>query len=153
MAKINVRLRDYSDEYTSTGLDVADMAGVTTWDTLTGKADTLVTHVEAHTIGQVVDVYGQQDTQAENDARPASAFAQREMGFRFYLRDSVNQKLSYFTIGTADLAIGSVQAGSDLLDLTAAPTAAFVTWIEANVLSQDGNAVTVERAKVVGRNS
>lgn len=153
MGKIQVQLRDYSDEYTSTGINVADMAGVSTWDVMTGLADAFVTHVEAHALGTVVDVYGQQDTQAENDARPANAFAQRELGMRFYVRDQSTQKLHYFTIGTADLGIGSVVAGSDELDLTAAPTAAFKTWIDANLLSPDGNAVVLERAVIVGRNS
>jgi len=75
------------------------------------------------------------------------------LGLRFYLRDTVNPELGYFTLGTADMAIGSIVAGQDELDLSAAPTAAFVTWIEANVLSRDENPVTVERAIVVGRNS
>lgn len=153
MAKINVQLRDYSDEYTVTGIEVADMTSVAGWDTIDALADAFVGHVEAHTIGTVVRASETQLTQAENDARPASAFAQRELGLRFYLRDTSNSKLGYFTLGTADLAIGSVVAGKDELDLTAAPTASFVSWIESNVLSADGNAVTVERAVIVGRNS
>ena len=94
-----------------------------------------------------------QETEPEDDQRPASAYADRELGFRFYLRDDVNSRLNSFTIPCADKAIGSVVAGKDELDLTAEPTASFVTFLEANVLSRDGNAVTVERAIVVGRNS
>ncbi len=152
--RVNVRLRDYSDEYTSLGLNIADIDGVTRlWTDADADADALVSHIEAHSIGTVVIAGVSQDTQAENDARPADPFAQRELGLRFYVRDTVNQELAYFTIGTADLNIGSVVAGKDELDLTAAPTAAFVTFLEGNMLSRDGNAVTVERAVIVGRNS
>lgn len=154
MARLVTRLRDYSDEYTTMSVNIADLDAIGTWDAQTGKASALEGHIAAHALGTVVTHQVSQVTDDNpDDSRPASAFAQREIGFRFYLRDTVNDKLGYFTIGTADLAIGSVQAGTDLLDLTAAPTAAFVTWIEANVLSEDGNAVTVERALVVGRNS
>lgn len=153
MAQIRVQLRDASDEYSSTGINVADMDAVAGWETIDGLADAFVTHVQAHALGTVVQAYEQQDTQVRNDVRPADPFAQRELGFRFYLRDQANQKLGYFTIGTADLDIGSYTMGSDTLDLSAEPTASFVTWLEANVLSQDGNAVVVEYAKVVGRNS
>ena len=152
--RLTVKLRDYSDEYTLTGINVADIDGIVRlWTTSTGEADDLVTHLEAHSLGTVATVQATQATQAENDVRPADPFDQREYGFRFYLRDSVNNELGYFTIGTADLDIGSVVAGQDNLDLSAAPTAAFVTWLEANALSRDGNAVVVERAIVVGRNS
>lgn len=153
MAKISLRLRDYSDEYTSVGVNIADLADIGTWDAQNAKADAFQGHVEAHALGTVVVHSVSQETMDKNDARPASAIAQRESGFRFYVRDSVNDKLGYFTVGTADLTIASVQAGTDLLDLTAEPTASFVTWLEANVISEDGNAVTVERAKIVGRNS
>jgi len=153
MGKITARIRDYSDEYTLTGIDVADLVALDVWSLADGLADAFVGHVEAHSIGTVVEAGYKQDTQADDDSRPAAPFAQRELGFRFYLRDNVNSELGYFTIGTADLAIGSVVAGQDELDLTAAPTASFVSWIETNALSRDGNAVTVERAIVVGRNS
>lgn len=152
--KAVIRIRDASDEYTFASFNIDDIDGVVrTWVEADGDADTLVTHIQAHTIGTVASAYVSQATQADDETRPANNFAQRELGLRFFLRDSVNQELGYFTLGTADLSIGSVVAGSDDLDLTAAPTAAFVSWIEANVLSRDGNAVTVERAKIVGRNS
>jgi len=154
MAKISLKIRDYSDEYTVMGINVADIDGVTrTWVTVDGEANDLNGHVAAHSLGTIATEKVTQDSAAESDTRPTDPFAQREYGFRFYLRDDVNSEVGYFTIGTADLDIGSVVAGSDELDLTASPTAAFVTWLEANALSRDGNAVTVERAVIVGRNS
>jgi len=152
--KVNIRIRDASDEYTFSSFQIADIDGVTrTWVEADGDADTLVGHIQAHTIGTVASAGVSQATQADDETRPSDNFAQRELGLRFYLRDQTTQELGYFTLGTADLDIGSVVAGKDELDLSASPTAAFVTWLEANVLSRDGNAVVVEKAMIVGRNS
>lgn len=153
MAKILLNLRDYSDEYSGVSVNVADLTGVQTWGTIDDLANAFRGHIEAHSVGTVVTEKASQETAPANDVRPASSWAQRELGIRFYLRDEVNQELTFFTIPTADLAIGSILAGQDELDITAAPTAAFVTWLEANALSRDMNAVTVERAVVVGRAS
>jgi hypothetical protein len=153
MAKIAFTIRDYSDELSNSFVRVGDLATLDTWSNANTLGDDLATHIEAHTIGTLKSVTYGQETQALDDTRPASAFAQREMGFRVFLTDDVNFQKSYFTIPCADLAIGSVVAGQDELDLTAAPTAALVTWVEANVLSADGNAVTVDRIVIVGRSS
>ena len=152
--KIRFRVRDYSDEYSGSGVLVPDLNTVDSlWADADALADALAAHIQAHSIGTLVSVYAQQDTQAENDARPANAFAQRELAFRFYLRDSVTGDLGQFTVPAADLGIASYTAGTDLLDLSAEPTASFVTWLETNAQSGDGNAVVVEKALVVGRNS
>jgi hypothetical protein len=153
MGTLTFTLRDYSDELTIGAVRVADQAGIDVWSVVDGLGDALNTHVAAHSTGTVTKLEYRQGTQSENDIRPADPWAQREIGFRFYLTDDVNFQKSFFTIGTADLDIGSVVAGQDELDLTAAPTAAFVAWIEANVLSADGNAVTVDRAVIIGRSS
>ena len=153
MGKLLLNLRDYSDEYTATSIAVGELVGTDVWSLATGLTDAFVGHVEAHSIGTVVTAAYKQSTQADDDSRPSDAWAQRELGFRFYVRDDVTSELGYFTVGTADLDIGSVVAGSDELDLTASPTAAFVSWLETNAKSRDGNAITVERAIIVGRNS
>lgn len=154
MARLNVSFRDYSDEYGNMAVTLADIDGVTRlWTTIDGEADGLVGHLEAHSLGTVKSARVAQDTQAENDTRPADPFAQREIGFRVYIRDNTTQELGYFTIPCADLDIGSVVAGKDELDLSASPTAGLVTYLETNVLSRDGNAITVERIVTVGRNN
>ena len=152
MANISARVRDYSDEYSNATIRVAD-AVVQTWDLLEGVADEFNTYVDALSLGTVASMTRSQETQASNDSRPASPFAQRETGFRFFLRDTTNDDRTYFTIPAADLAIDAVVAGKDELDLSAASVSGFVTWIEANVLSKQGNAVVVERAVIVGRSN
>lgn len=153
MARLTFSVRDYSDELGNSAVRVADMTAITTWDSADTLGDALLTHLNAHSIGTVKTVNWVQETNPENDVRPADPFAQREIGFRVFLTDDTNFQKSYFTIPCADLDIGSVVAGQDELDLGAAPTAAFVTWIEANVESADGNPVTVDRIVIVGRSS
>ena len=153
-AKVQVRIKDASDEYTGVGFRHADIDDVTvTFSDVETFAGTLVGHIEAHSLGTVAQVYASQDTQARDETRPSDNFAQRELGYRFYYTDNTTQESGSFTIGTADLDIASYLPGSDALDLTASPTAAMVTFLEANVLSRDGNAITIDRAIVVGRNS
>jgi hypothetical protein len=153
MARIAFTIRDYSDELTSGAVRVDDQESADVWSAALALTQALETHVEAHSIGTLKTVLWNQEGAAEDDTRPASPWAQRELGFRVFMTDNTNFQKSYFTIGCADLTIGSVVEGSDELDLTENPTAAMVTWIEANVLSADGNAVTVDRIVIVGRSS
>lgn len=153
MAKILLQLKDFSDEKSGVSINIADLADIGTWDAQEAKADAFATHVAAHSRGTIVVHAVKQDTQASDNTRPADPLAQREAGIRFYLRDNVTDELSYFTIGTGDWAVASNTPGNDLLDLSVEPTAAFVTWLEANAVSDRGNPVTVERALTVGRNA
>lgn len=153
MGKVNVRVRDYSDEYSTVGVNVADAADIDAWSVPGGLADAFAAHVQALSIGTVAFAHYKQDTQPSNDVRPASSWAQRELGIRTYIKDTVNEKLGTITIPAADLASVPTIAGTDLIDPGQAPYSTYVTWVEANVLSNDGNPVTVERSIVVGRNS
>jgi hypothetical protein len=153
MARLSFSVRDYSDEISNSAITLADLTALGTWDAADTLGDAFLTHLDAHSLGTVKNMYWVQATNPENDVRPASAFAQRELGFRVFLTDDVNFQKSYFTIPCADLAIGSVVAGQDELDLTESPTAAMVTWLEANLESADGNTVTVDRIVIVGRSS
>lgn len=84
---------------------------------------------------------------------PASPWAQRELGVRVFFIDDVNGEKGHFTIPGPDLANLAVQTSTDVLDITGTLEAAFVTAFEADALSRDGNAVTVQRLVVVGRRS
>ena len=83
----------------------------------------------------------------------ASQWAQREVGLRIHVSDNVNGESGYFTIACPDLGTLSLDTAGDVLLADASVMAALVTQIETNVLSRDGNAVTVVRATIVGRNN
>lgn len=91
------------------------------------------------------------DTLSSGEDIPTSPWAQRELGVRVFYVDDVNGDKAHFTIPGPDLANLDVVAGTDVLDLTGTLEAALVTAFEANVVSRDGNAVSITRMVIVGR--
>lgn len=152
MTKASFSIRDYSDEYTSTQLNIPDLTSANYDATITSVA-ALQTAIAAVTLGNITRVNLDVDTGlAGADDRPASPFAQRELGIRFFYQDDVNGQKYNFTVGCADLAIVA-QGGTDDVDLTLSLVAAIKTAFEALIVSPDGNAVTINRGQVVGRKS
>lgn len=66
--------------------------------------------------------------------------------------DDVTGKAYEVTIGTLDLLNAGIIAGTESIDLTAVPGSDLKTAFEAIVASPDGNAVTLQSARQVGRN-
>jgi hypothetical protein len=55
-------------------------------------------------------------------------------------------------IPTADILLWGIPAGSEDVDLSTPAVATLVTELEAHVISDQGNAITVQRGMKVGRN-
>lgn len=77
--------------------------------------------------------------------------AMREIKARFTYRDTVNARLGSFEVPTFDSASYASQ-GTDVIDLTQADLAAFVSAVESSTVSRDGNGIQIVSAEVVGRN-
>lgn len=82
---------------------------------------------------------------------PVDPNAQRERKALVTYRDTVNGKTYRTEIPTFSM-VGTV-AGTDVIDLTQADWANFVSEFEANFVSELGNAIQVVSAKHVGRAS
>lgn len=82
---------------------------------------------------------------------PTDASAQRERKVRIVYRDTVTTELGAIEIPTADYDALATQ-GTDVVDITAGAMATFVTALENNAVSRDGNAIQVVSAQLVGRN-
>jgi len=150
MATINIRIRDYSDEYSSVQANVTDLNMVDdTWANADGIVQGLWDAVGNITLGTLVESSFRQTADTAADERPASPYAQRELAARFFFQNAAGDG-GYISVPAPDLANLDVLAGTDLLDLEDTEAAALVTWIEANV-QVDGEAVTVDRAVIVGR--
>lgn len=152
MGLLTARFRDFSDEYSHMSVQVADLTGPDVWSVITGLGNGLETAAEALSLGTLVAVNYRQGAIAEDDTRPASQFAQRETGLRFFYSDNADGSKYNITLPAPDLAIVATP-GTDDVDLSITEVAAMVTWLEANVISPNGGAVTVDRAVIVGRNS
>lgn len=81
---------------------------------------------------------------------PSDPTAQREIKARFTYRDTVTGELGSFELPTADLNV-LAQQGTDVIDLEEVAVAAFVTAVEANAFSRDGNAIEIVSGQIVGR--
>lgn len=152
MTKLNFTIRDYSDEKSNFGLYIPDV-DETNWIATNTAVAAINTAIAALTIGNITRVNFDHETGlAGADSRPSSPWAQRELGVRFFYVDDVTSDKYNFTLPCPDLLlIGN--PGTDDLDLTLSILAAIVTAVEALAVSPDGNAITIERAKVVGRRS
>lgn len=86
-------------------------------------------------------------------AVPVATEAQREIKWRVDIVDATADPLGDWSveIGGADTAL--LVPNTDDLDLTAGAGLALKTAIEANCVSRTGNAVILESAKLVGRNT
>lgn len=118
-------------------------------NTLTNAA-ALQTDVEAVTNASLQSRTEIEQVVVVSSVPAASQWSQVELGLRIHVSDSVNNETGYFTIPSPDLDALTLDADEvELAD--AGVMAALVTEIETNVLSRDGNAVTVTRAEIVGR--
>lgn len=151
--KANFTYRDYGSEIGSLSMHVAEIAaGGANYDAVVAQIAAIESEIIAITLCTAAGGNLNQQLEADSDSVPASAFAQRELGLRVFLTDDVNGRKSHFTIPGPDLANLTIFDGTDLVDLVDGGVMAdLVTSVEAGALSQDLNAVTVQRAVIVGR--
>ena len=152
MTKLGFSVRDYSDEYSSTTLNIPDVTAANFDATIT-SINGINTAIDALTLVNITRVDLALETGlAGADIRPSNPFAQREIGLRFFYQDTVNGQKYNFTVPCADLSLVA-QAGTDDVDLTLSIVAPVVTSIEALIVSPDGNPIVINRGQVVGRKS
>lgn len=152
MARITVRIRDYSDEYTNFSVPVTDLDGTDVWTVASGLASGIDSALAGAIRGTVVSITFSQGGVAEDDSRPASSEAAREQALRLFYRDDVDGNRGTISIGTVDWG-ALAQPATDLVPLDHAEVAPLVTWFEANMLSVSGNPITIESAALVGRSN
>lgn len=145
--------RDRGDEIGTLMLHFEQIAGDgTNWAALLTAINGLSTDLMAITLCTDAG-FGYQDLiGGDSDSTPTENFAQREVGLRVFLVDDVNGRKSHFTIPGPDLDALTILQGSDMVELADASVVAdLVTSLEADCLSVDANAITVQRAVIVGR--
>lgn len=147
MAFVNVPFVDYSNESSTASIRVADAI---TDANITAIFNAIVGVTLGNAQKSVLATSIDKD--AGTPGAAANAFAQREIKWLVRYTDTVTGKKYRCELPTADLAL--VVAGSDQMDVgvgTAGET--LVNALEANGLSQDGNAITIDSIQFVGRNT
>jgi hypothetical protein len=106
--------------------------------------------IAAVTIGELQKATLISDDAIVSSDNAASVWAQVELGLRIRVADTVNGESGYYTIPCPDMdALTILNDQVTLAD--GGVMAALVTEFEANVLSRDGNVISVTGAEVVGR--
>jgi hypothetical protein len=83
---------------------------------------------------------------------PATVTAQREEAIRVKYRDAVNGRYGHFTVPGPKTTFYP-PTGSDVVPLDNVIFAAFITVLEANLLSRDGNAISIVEGRYIGRSN
>lgn len=111
-----------------------------------GEAEALADAIEAITLATRVyrDFVANRD-EVSPPVAAANPFAQTNVQWVLFYTDNVNGREARTRVPCADLSlVGGIVAGTPFLDLAGTEGAALKTAFEAYVLSEDGNAVTLQ---------
>lgn len=150
-SKLSFNIIDYSDEYSKCEFNIVDVDELS-WVAEHVKIATLQAAVAGVTIGNIAYRTLVAYKTHVDDSRPSDKSAQREMGLRLFMKDTVTGEKTHVTIPAPDLDI-LAPGGSDSVDLTISVAAALVGAIEAMIVSKMGNPVTIYKGIIVGRNN
>lgn len=150
--KVTQTMIDHSGEPTRTsfwtGGEVADDYTVNLTD-----ANDVQTGIAALTLCNFVNLTGQIPIESDVPVLPGSENAQREQALLITYADAVNGKKYHMSIPGIDRNLVA-QAGTDVVDIVSnVAMAAFVVIMEANMVSELGNAIEVVAARLVGRSN
>lgn len=145
---VDFNFRDFSDEYSRVKFRIASL-DETNWVSQNVLLATLRASVNAISLGNLAYETLSQKEHVD-DSRPSDANAQREMGLRLFMQDTVTGKKSHVTIPAPDLA-AIAPGGDDSVDMTLSVAATLISAIEAVIVSELGNPMSVYRGEIVGR--
>lgn len=153
MGQVTFTLRDRSDEYSAVQFPIAEPAGDgSDYTAVLADVAGIQAAIGALTLCNIAKRSMAVNQVAVDDERPASPYAQREIGLRLFWQETGGLfRKGHLTIAGPDLALIETP-GSDLVDLagvTAVNT--LVGLLEAFMLSPNGQNVEFYRGVIVGR--
>lgn len=153
-SRVVFSIRDFSDEYSSVAFRITDiLPDGSNYAALRTEVVALHAALEAVSNGNVAKQTIIAEDDLLNDTRPISPYAQRELKWLVQYQDTVSMKKYTFTIPCALLTLMS-DGGDDYADIVGITAwATLVTWLENWMQSPEGNAISVNRVSVVGRNT
>lgn len=150
MSRVTLSGLDASGEGTSTSFHLTDLTAgnFTAQGVILAAAQAAIQGVsliayEGATYPAMVD--------PRENTKPADQYAQREIKWLVQFTDNVTQAKEEFEIGGANLTL--LVDGTEFMDLSGGAGAALQTFVNTNVKSKAGNAVTLQQVKHVGRAS
>lgn len=150
--EVSFSVRDYSNEVSSHRIDIADLTSAN-FDTYVGASGLVPDYYDALNAIVLGNISRERITARNiliSSAPAGSVYAQVELKWQLTYTDAVTGKQWQREIPTPDLTL--LVAGTDLMNITAGAGLAYKTAFEAVAVSPDGNAVTLNSVRVVGRN-
>jgi hypothetical protein len=152
-SELTFTLIDHSGEKTRTKVYLEELAGDgSNWDDILVSEGLLRTALLLTTdcteVGSSVAI----PIHTGAGTPPATATAQREIAIRVKARDAVNGRYSHFTVSGPKTTFYP-PAGTDVVPLDNVIFDAFITVLEANLVSRDGNAINIVEGRLIGRNN
>ena len=148
-SKISFTVRDHSDELSAVAFSIPNVDDQN-WVVTNTRIGALQLALAAATTGNIAFRTLTAYRQIIDDSRPANPYAQRETGLRLFYLDNVTGKKYHLTIPTPDLSVMS-QGGTDLIDLTGSLADPIVAAMQALMVSENGNPITVYKGLIIGR--
>lgn len=142
--------KDYSNEKSTMQYNIGPITALTIAGFLT-QNDTFLDTVQALSLGALQQTSWTGDITKYSGAAPTDLNAQRERKWRVDFEDTVNLTPGHFEIPIA-LITGQLIVGTDKANLTTTEWAALIAAAEALLKSDDGNAINILGATLVGRN-
>lgn len=146
---------DFSRERSSITLHVAE-ADMALPDAVSGTSGTPAGDILGTLTAMSAGVFVSRKAVAINKIAitpPTDADAQREKKFLVSYSDNVTLRLYNFEVPCARTDTDAwFKPNTDELNLLIAPMTAWKTTFQANILSPDGNAITIQNITLVGRN-
>lgn len=147
----NVQIRDASNEVSTTSLNFGAITIISLPGLLTqwGNFKTTLGNIIKGILGKEQLVMD--STVLSNDV-PVDSTAQVELKFQFSYEGNTSKKKYRFEVATPDT--DKLVPGTDLVDMTDADVAAFVTAVEtlAKTPDDDTEGITILSGRLVGRN-
>ena len=156
-SRIAFNMIDHSGEPTATKLWVEALDN-SNFDELfaavTGKVSLLQAALFLTTDCEHVSTHLSHQSDQGTGVPPTTVTAQREIAVRVTYRDTVNGRVGHFTVpGPKTTMYPPTGVKDDIIPLDNVILAALIVVIELNAVSEDGNAIEVTQARLIGRNS
>lgn len=152
MSELVATFIDVSGEKSTATLNMNDQGGSVTITDIASLVTTAETALNGVSLATLFSVAFRQQFVDDPATLPASPYAQREAGMRFFYHSNVTGKKGRLTVPAPDMANCALLAGTDLFDPADTEVAALITWIESYV-TINSEAVTVDSVMYIGRNN
>lgn len=151
-SQVSISGRDYSEEASKLSMHV-DAITAANHDATVASAAALASAVETITDALVTKYQIVHSvTKLSNQAGSSDAESRRERKMMVQYEDDVSKNLYQFEVFSPDMSALTYDGKTDdVLLADGGAMAAFVTAVEANAVSPEGNSITITKATVTGR--